>query len=37
MMLRVEATFGANAMEGMLLTPLGDSPFIARRAGLRGR
>ena len=35
MMLRVEATFKGNSMEGMLLTPLGDSPFIARRARLR--
>ena len=32
MMLRVEATFEANLMQGMLMTPLGDSPFIARRA-----
>jgi hypothetical protein len=32
MMLRVEATFKANRMQGMLMTPLGDSPFSARRA-----
>ena len=32
MMLRVEATFKANLMQGMLLTPLGDSPFTAKRA-----
>ena len=32
MMLRVEATFDANLMQGMLMTPLGDSPFTARRA-----
>src|SRR4051794_14176004 len=32
MMLRVEATFEANFMQGMLQTPLGDSPFTARRA-----
>ena len=34
MMLRVEATFEANVMEGMLQTSLGDSPFTARRAKL---
>ena len=32
MMLRVEATFDADLMQGMLMTPLGDSPFSARRA-----
>jgi hypothetical protein len=32
MMLRVEATFKANLMQGMLMTPLGDSPLTARRA-----
>jgi len=32
MMLRVEATFDADLMQGMLMTPLGDSPFTARRA-----
>jgi hypothetical protein len=31
MMLRVEATFDADMMQGMLMTPLGDSPFSARR------
>ena len=35
MMLRVEATFEANLMQGMLQTPLGDSPFTARRAKSR--
>jgi hypothetical protein len=35
MMLRVEATFKANLMQGMLLTPLGDSPFTAQRAKQR--
>ena len=32
MMLRVEATFETDTMEGMLQTPLGDSPFTARRS-----
>jgi len=32
MMLRVEARFEADLMQGMLMTPLGDSPFSARRA-----
>jgi len=31
MMLRVEATLDADSMQGMLMTPLGDSPFSARR------
>ena len=35
MMLRVDATFEADVMEGMLQTPLGDSPFTARRAKSR--
>ena len=35
MMLRVEATFEANLMQGMLMTPLGDSPFTARRGKLK--
>ena len=35
MMLRVEATFEAHLMQGMLMTPLGDSPFTARRAKLK--
>jgi hypothetical protein len=35
MMLRVEATFAADSMEGMLQTPLGDSPFTARRTDSR--
>ena len=37
MMLRVEATFDANLMQGMLMTPLGDSPFSARRARSKKR
>ena len=31
MMLRVEATFEGDEMNGMLKTPLGDSPFTATR------
>jgi hypothetical protein len=31
MMLRVEGIFHADVMEGMLKTPLGDSPFVAHR------
>jgi hypothetical protein len=37
MMLRVDAKFEANVIEGMLQTPLGDSPFTARRATVRQR